>query len=50
MKKELYYIAYKFLKFRSTNKNPFEALEKTNYQDQQTIISFLKKNHQVKFI
>ena len=30
MNQKLYYIAYKFLKFMATNKNPFKTTEKLN--------------------
>jgi len=50
MNSKLYYIAYKFLKIRSTSGDPFKAVENLNKQDKETVFKFLSFNHNVKFI
>jgi hypothetical protein len=50
MNSKLYYRAYKFLKIRSTNGNPFQAIENLQKEEKQKVMHFLSYNHQVKFI
>ena len=50
MNNKLYYLAYKFLKLRNTNINPFNAIENLNYLDRNKVINFLRYNHCVKFL
>ena len=50
MNQKLYYVAYKFMKFRANKKNPFIVFENINLTDKEKIIKFLSYNHQIKFI
>ena len=50
MNQKLYYRAYKFLKLRAIDKNPFEAVDDLNVIDRNKVLDFLRYNHQVKFI
>lgn len=50
MNSKLYYIAYKFLRLRATNNDPFKAVESLKVEDKDRVIQFLRYNHQVKFI
>lgn len=50
MNSKLYYIAYKFLKIRATNGNPFSAVEDLPIGDKDKVLHFLTYNHGVKFI
>ena len=50
MNSKLYYIAYKFLKIRSTKGNPFLVTENLKKEDKEKVFKFLSFNHNVKFI
>ena len=50
MNNKLYYRAYKFLKLRAVNNNPFKVLEDLTRAEKDKVIQFLSFNHQVKFI
>lgn len=50
MNNRLYYIAYKFLRLRTENNNPFKVFEKVTVSEKETVIKFLSYQHQVKFI
>lgn len=50
MNSKLYYRAYKFLKIRATNGNPFNAIEDLKKEESDKVKRFLSFNHQVKFI
>lgn len=50
MNNKLYYRAYKFLKLRAVNNNPFKALENLTKVEKDKVIQFLSFNHQVRFI
>jgi len=50
MNNKLYYIAYKFLKIRATQGNPFKVVEHLKKKDKENVFKFLSYNHNVKFI
>jgi hypothetical protein len=52
MNNKLYYLAYKFLKLRTTcgGMEPFKAIEHLTTEEKNKVINFLRYNHQVKFI
>lgn len=50
MTSKLYYYAYKFLKYRAIGKNAIEVFANLTTIEKDKVITFLKFNHQVKFI
>jgi len=50
MTSKLYYIAYKFLKIRATQENPFKAVESLTKENKDKVLQFLSYNHGVKFV
>jgi hypothetical protein len=50
MTQKLYYIAYKFLRIRATEGNPFAVTDDLKKSDKEKVLNFLSYNHQVKFI
>ena len=50
MKKKLYNRAYRFLGLRSTGQDPFKAIDDLKPEERDQVITFLKRQHQVKFL
>jgi hypothetical protein len=50
MNTKLYYRAYKFLKLRASNNNPFSVIDTLSKSDKDNVMKFLSYNHQVRFI